>query len=329
MGDTLNVTTQVHDTVINSTSKFQTLSIHVNDSKKEILGVSSDTWATIIITLLVFFLGFILSFTGSKISLYSKMWRNQKFVSFWIDSIKDAVERQVKELRTFAEQIKNPDNVPAGLGRVNLHMDKLKAISSVEYVQTFVFNKIDEADAKHKLLYELSSQSDLIERIHNNNEYFLETWKKMAKSYQEEWEKNIHEITNWHGEIHKQFGDALWDDESFAAIFKIREEWIANTKVEDVKDARPVEWTKKEFIDKIMPVLKEQFEKYPGNHHIGDLAKLVSRLEITYKRKVFNLGEMGDRFNENAGKMEGAYTKLVSAKNRLIKIPFKCFLFLD
>ena len=257
------------------------------------------------------------------------MKSNQRFLIFWVEAIKTAVEKQANSLKEYGMEIGKPDPFPKGLSKTNLHVDKLKAITPIEMVQTFVTNKSTQREIKFKLLYRLVSSIDLLDNIQSNCIDLLEIVTKALREYKDEWDVANKELNSWRDEMWETHGNNLSANPFINDFFEVIGQWGIQVNAIGPEDRRPVELTKIYFIDKIRPVIEKHFPENPSNPEIIKLNNLVLALNMAYHRRKINMAVWQKAFQDSSKNLAEVYERLSITTNRISKLKFRCFLFLE
>ena len=278
--------------------------------------------------LVLFLLALMVAFIRDQWKLSRKMRNNQAHLLFWVTQIEVPVKMQAEAVKKFGEAIQQPDIIPSGINRVNLHIDKLKVLTPLDMVQTFINNKSGDREINNKLLYRISSEIDLLEKIQQANEANLEICKDMQKEYQGEWKENIQALHDWFRETAKEKN--VLNNEYLAAVFKISEEGQQKFDGVAPENQKPLQWTKEYLLDPIELVTR-QFKDYTARQpYMNDLMKHVFRLNATLERKRLNIGGIfGKGFVESANGMEESYQRLKTATEEISASNFKWWFLLD
>ncbi len=149
--------------------------------------------------LFLFALTRFVDFLKSQYRIKNEVIRNQLYFSIWIGFIEPQIQKQNERLRILVEQVQN--DTFENLIQINLHIDKLKEVSSKERLNAFYTNRKGNKEDKIKSYYALEHLTDYLQGKQKHLEHVFEINKKALFEISDQWNVEMHRFNDLIGRL--------------------------------------------------------------------------------------------------------------------------------
>lgn len=323
MPDSTKIIININDS-ISSLQLKELKSILIENQKTNFLQIEESFWQNIIIPILLpiiaFVLGLLINWIFSKIKLSKSLKEKQEFLYIWIGFIEKPVIRQIEALRKYATELIT--YVPkSGLGKVNLHLDKLKLISSLDLVAIFVTNKKGNSNEKNNLLFILEQKIDFLIAKQNGLQYFLDPIKNITEETTEKWNDEFIVFYSKIRDIYQVYNSSNQTNSFYEKLLNNHAEWSING-LSGMKGLYDL------FLVTMGPKCSEYFSQNPSDTLISELIISMKKLHHLYESRSKVYANSAELIHQAANDIEEAYKDLLEAKNKIAMLKRKSLIYL-
>lgn len=317
----LDSTIKAIDTI---NQNIQTTYILTQKSQNDGIPISSIVSA--VVTIVMFFLGLLVSFIIRKWQLRTTMINQERYIVFWVDKAESNVKSQIQVLKDLSTKIESPKAGSIQYGVGNMHIDKLKVFNPIELVRMFVTNKNDN-NKQQDNLYNFTYNIDLLDRLYTEGITTFEVFKDLSKRNNEDWLHMTTNLDEWFNKVYALGEKRIKENEFYKEIYIIRGAFFENHKIATQKDS----YNEHDFINDnlILPLYNICQEKILSHgENVEALLSILHKIAKVYVRRKSHNKQMADAFMQIGNNMNKAYENVKAAKDESTKASFKLFLLL-
>lgn len=215
--------------------------IFENESDKNTFwGISIDTIFTVLTTLLIFILGYIIT---KKIERGKERKRLKELEEYFIKSIElllTPIEKQKKSFLSFANILKEEKEQHFIIEDVaDLRFEQIKNIDNKDLFSIFIKKISDKRNFKAELFSKLMTSLNYIETVKSNLKSDINDFFKRNESYKNNYKKNIKKINSILDEIINQKRKEDASPKNYPFLLKInniRTNWINSPRNQPYTD---------------------------------------------------------------------------------------------
>ena len=236
-------------------------------NKKTLWGVSLDTIFTVVTTILIFILGYIITKIIESRKEKRRLKEIEEYFIKTVQMMTKPIEKQKRGLLSFAKILKKNKEQHLVLEDVSgIEIKQLREITSKDLFTIFVRNKKGEISFKTELYGKLRSQLEYIEVVKKSLEGDLKSFLKYHEKFVSVYKENLQQVNELLEEFISEKISSAEQPNSELFLFKVNRIRLAWIKKEDKeytdmfvsfeKFVRPVqELCQKEQYDKIVSVI--------------------------------------------------------------------------
>jgi len=156
-----------------------------------ILGFSIDTFFTVVITIVIFSLGLLISRKNEQCKEYKRLKDLEKYFYALLDILTAAVTRQIRAFEALVQQIKEETHQDFTIQIISdLNIGDVNRISQEDLFKIFITNKNENTDLKVKYFKEITKGLNIIKLVNESWKFDFREFLNTLKGYERQFYDN-------------------------------------------------------------------------------------------------------------------------------------------
>ncbi|MDR2891253.1 MAG: hypothetical protein LBV18_06670 [Alistipes sp.] len=158
--------------------------------------MSIEVWVAIIIPTVVFAVGVLINWCITKRNKHRELKLYKNLIESWTESASKNIDRQIKSLRQFGENVKHNDkmNFPR-YEQYMIHFTRLNSLPIEKIAEVFMENIDDKGKKSPEMMYDYLSAIEYIMEMQKRISKYFDQYVLESEQIREEWHKNFKNFT--------------------------------------------------------------------------------------------------------------------------------------
>lgn len=324
MADSTRVVINLNDSLSQrQLSEIKSIILSQAKAEHKLIGIPEFYWSNLIIPIVVPIVAFILVLwitdLISKRKLLRELKTKQQFLFTWVGLIKNQVLKQSEIWEKYAIGMKKLEIDKDGLGKLNLHIEKLQLIDSPTLVSIFVTNKKGDEKKKNKLLFDFENHVEFIRRKYDSSESLLESIKGVIGETSTEWNSRLEELETIIHELHDRSSNYINSSPLINQVLLLYSNYT-------ISGEEGMKVFVEKFINEAEPICSKYLNS-TSDSKIFEMIRCMKRLKHAYTSNAYHFEIFSKIFQNNSKELIEKYELLVKTKQDLASLKFKSFYF--
>lgn len=236
-----------------------------------------------IVTIILFFLGFMISWTKKKFEKFSEIKSYRELILEWVNLAEKPIEKQIERCKDFSIRVGSSQELqPEILEYNNFLIEKIETIPIERYINTFVINSRGVKKDKYTKTYNLISQFDYINRAQKEMLSYYEKYHEYCNELLNEWNSNFINLDKIvvKRTLYNKANAQEPKDNFHDQVLKIVVNWGRNSSNGQSSIAN----SKINLIEPLVKLVDAELKDHPMNDYAYNLDASLQGLEITLKK---------------------------------------------